>query len=156
MFMKRLAVPAMALLFLAFPFLVYSGEEQESVGPADPMIQEFIRFVNAKRRDTGCPELIWDRRVAKVALNHSEDMASRNFFDHTNPDGNNPFERLKESRVNSSAAAENIALGPKTGLEAFDTWMRSSGHRKNMLDSRFTRHGVGRIRDRWTHVLIKP
>ncbi len=98
-------------------------------------------------RSTGCPELIWDRRVAGVALNHSADMVSRNFFDHTNPDGKNPFERLEESRLYFSSAAENIALGPKTGREAFDTWMRSPGHRKNMLDSRFTRHGVGRERD---------
>jgi uncharacterized protein YkwD len=144
------------LLFLAFPFLVHSGEDQESIGPADPGIQEFIRFVNAKRRSTGCPELIWDRRVAGVAMNHSADMASRNFFDHTNPDGKNPFERLKESRLDFSGAAENIALGPKTGREAFHTWMQSPGHRKNMLDSRFTRHGLGRVRDRWTHVLVKP
>jgi uncharacterized protein YkwD len=156
MSMKRLAMPVLVLLFLAFPFLIYSAEDQGSTGPADPAIQEFIRFVNAKRRSIGCPELIWDGRVARVALNHSADMVSRNFFDHTNPDGKNPFERLEESKLDFSGAAENIALGPKTGREAFDTWMGSSGHRKNMLDTRFTRHGVGRVRDRWTHVLIKP
>ena len=154
--MKRLAVSVMVLLFLAFPLLVYSGEDQESVGPADPAIQEFIRLVNGKRRSAGCPELIWDRKVARVAMNHSADMASRNFFDHTNPDGKGPFGRLKEARVDFSGAAENIAVGPKTGREAFDTWMQSPGHRKNMLDSRFTRHGLGRVKDRWTHVLIRP
>jgi len=154
--MKWLAMPVMVLLFLPFPSLIYSGEDKASVGPADPVIQEFIRLVNAKRRSTGCPELIWDRRVAGVALNHSADMVSRNFFDHTNPDEKDPFDRLKESRLDFSRAAENIAFGPKTGREAFDTWMRSPAHRQNMLDRSFTRHGVGRVKDRWTHVLVKP
>ena len=154
--MKPLAVAVIVSLFLAFPSLIHAGEDRANNTPADPLIREFIQYVNAKRRSMGCPELIWDERVAGVARSHSADMVSRNFFDHTNPDGKNPFERLKESNLDFSGAAENIALGPKTGREAFDTWIRSAAHRENMLDRRFTRHGVGRIRDRWTHVLIKP
>jgi uncharacterized protein YkwD len=154
--MRRLAVPGMLfLLFLASPFQAWSGEDQ-GAGPSDPVIREFTRFVNAERRSIGCPELIWDGKVAVVALKHSTDMVSRNFFDHTNPDGKNPFERLKESKLDFSGAAENIAFGPRTGLEAFEIWMRSPGHRKNMLDGRFTRHGVGCLGNRWTHLLIKP
>ena len=154
--MKRFAIPVILLLFLALPFPIYSGQVQGTAGPSDLVIQEFVRLVNAKRRSIGCPELIWNGKVARVALNHSKDMVSRNFFDHTNPDGKNPFERARESGVTFSAAAENIAFGPKSGREAFDTWMQSSGHRRNMLDSRLTHHGVGRSGDRWTDVFIRP
>jgi uncharacterized protein YkwD len=154
--MKWLAMAVMALLFVVSPFRICSGEDQGSVGPADPQVQEFIRFVNAQRRSVGRPELIWDRGIAGVAWNHSADMVSRNFFDHTNPDGKTPFKRLIESRLDFSRAAENIALGPKTGRQAFETWMQSPAHRKNMLDAGFTHHGVGRVGDRWTHVFIKP
>ena len=38
--MKRLAVIVIVLLFLVLPFLIYSGEDQGSIGPADPVIQE--------------------------------------------------------------------------------------------------------------------
>jgi uncharacterized protein YkwD len=155
MVMKRLAVGVIFFFSLAFPFLTWSGENQ-SAGPSDPVIREFTRFVNAERRSIGCPELIWDGKIAIVALKHSTDMVSRNFFDHINPDRKTPFERLKESKLDFSGAAENIALGPKTGREAFEVWMRSPGHRKNMLDNRFTRHGVGRLGVKWTHLLIKP
>ncbi|MCG6535060.1 MAG: CAP domain-containing protein [Syntrophales bacterium LBB04] len=113
-------------------------------------------MVNAKRLSAGCPKLKWDDRVAAVAREHSRDMVSRHFFSHTNPEGKDPFERLKESNLPFSAAAENIALGPRTGKEVYDIWIRSSGHRENMLNCRYTRHGVGRTEDRWTHVLLKP
>ncbi len=149
-------LPVIVLLFYALPCPSYFAEDQVSVTPTDPVIQEFVRLVNAKRSSVGCLELKWDSKVAAIALSHSADMVSRHFFSHTNPDGKDLVERMRETRVGFSAAAENIALGAKTGREAFDTWLRSPGHRKNILDSRFTRHGVGRVQDRWTHVLIRP
>jgi uncharacterized protein YkwD len=152
--MKRLLV--IALLFHALSSASYSVEDQVIFTPTDPAIQEFVRLVNAKRRSMGCPELKWDSRVAAVAWDHSADMVSRHFFSHTNPDKKGPSERLQESNLLYSSAAENLARRAKTGQEAFDAWLRSPGHRRNMLDKRFTRHGVGRVGDRWTHVLIKP
>ena len=148
-------LPTVVLCFL----LVTSGYADEAPArppPSDPAIQEFVRLVNAKRRSMGCPELIWDDRVAAIASAHSADMDSRNFFSHTNPEGRDPFERLQKSDVTFSVAAENIAFGPKTGHEVYDTWLDSPGHRRNMLDCRFTRHGVGRAVGRWTHVLFRP
>jgi len=134
----------------------YPWGDETSPGPADPAIQELLRLVNAKRRSVGCPELKWDNQLALVALKHSRDMVSQNFFGHTNPDGKNAFERLRESKVVFLAAAENVAFGPKTGRQAFETWLSSPEHRKNMLDCRFTRHGVACVEGRWTHLLLKP
>jgi uncharacterized protein YkwD len=134
----------------------YADEAQVKPIAADPAIQEFVQLVNAKRRSMGCPELIWDDRVAAIASAHSADMDSRNFFSHTNPEGRDPFDRLQMTNVAFFAAAENIAFGPKTGHEVYETWLDSPGHRRNMLDCRFTRHGVGRVGDRWTHVLFRP
>ena len=144
----------MLLFFLLPPG--YADEAQVKSLPSDPAVQEFVRLVNAKRRSLGCPELKWDGRVAAIASAHSADMDSMNFFSHINPDGKGPFERLQGSNVAFSAVAENIAFGPKTGQEAYNNWMGSPGHRRNMLDCRFTRHGVGRVGDRWTHVLFSP
>lgn len=152
---RYLSIAIISLLFLMFS-LSYSSEKQVSTGPTDPVIREFVRLINAKRLAAGCPKLKWDDRIAAIARGHSRDMGSRNFFNHTNPDGKDPFDRLKESKLFFSAAAENIALGPRTGQEVYDVWLRSPSHRKNMLACRFTRHGVGRAGDRWTHVLFRP
>ncbi len=134
----------------------YHAGDKADPGPGDPAIQQFLELVNIKRRSLGCPELKWDNRVALVALKHSRDMVSHNFFGHTNREGKDPFERLQESKIAFSAAAENIAFGPRTGREVFEVWLRSPEHRKNMLDCRFTRHGVAYVEDRWTHLLLKP
>ena len=125
-------------------------------GLVDPEIREFVSLVNARRRSVGCPDLKWDDRIAAVAQRHSRDMVSRNFFSHTNPDGEDPFDRLEEADIDYSAAAENIASGPKTGKEAYEAWLTSASHRRNMLNCRYTRQGVGRSKNRWTEVLIRP
>jgi uncharacterized protein YkwD len=152
--MKWLVV--IVLLFFALPLPSTSAEDQAIFTPTDPVIQEFVRLVNAKRRSMGCAELKWDSRVAAIAFDHSADMVSRHFFSHINPDKKGPSERLQESKLVFSSAAENLVRCVKTPREAFDAWLRSPGHRRNMLDNRFTRHGVGRVEDRWTHVLIRP
>jgi uncharacterized protein YkwD len=134
----------------------FSQEELLRLGPADVEVREFIRLVNARRKSIGCPELKWDDRIAAVAQRHSRDMVQRNFFSHRNPDGEDPFDRLRGANIEYSAAAESIASGPKTGREAFEAWLNSPGHRRNMLNCRYTRQGVGRAMDRWTQDLIRP
>ncbi len=149
-------LPVILFLFLAFPSQGTSAENQAFLTPTDPMVQEFVQLVNAKRRNMGCGELKWDGRIAAIAFDHSADMVSRHFFSHTNPDQKGPAERLEASNLDFSWAAENLVRHAKTAQQAFDAWLRSPGHCRNMLDNRFTRHGVGRAKDRWTHVLIRP
>ena len=153
--LRYLPIAIILLLFLLFSSS-YSSEKQISTGPVNPEIREFVRLLNVKRLSVGCPKLKWDDRIAAVAKERSRDMVSRNFFDHTNPDGKNPFDLLKESNLPFSAAAENIALGPRTGKKVYDSWLKSPEHRRNMLACRYTRHGVGRTGNRWTHILFTP
>jgi uncharacterized protein YkwD len=153
--LRYLPIAIILLLFLPHSSS-HSSENQVSTGYADPAIREFVRLVNVKRLAVGCPKLNWDDRIAAVAQEHSQDMVSRNFFSHTNPDGKDIFEQLKESNLPYSAAAENIALGPRTGKEVYDSWLKSPEHRRNMLACRYTRHGVGRAGNRWTHILFEP
>ena len=146
-------------VFFSIIFLVpasFSNDQKGLIGAGDPEIRELVRLVNAKRRSVGCQELKWDNRLAAVALAHSRDMVSRKFFSHTNPDGKDPFDRLRDANLRFSAAAENIAIGLSTGGEVFHTWLQSPGHRGNMLDCRYTRHGIGKADGRWTHILLRP
>jgi len=144
------------LFFCALPSPGYSAEDQAALPPADPTIQEFVRLLNAKRLSMGCPELKWDNKAAAVAVNYSADMVTRHFFSHTSPDEKGLADRLQESNLGYALAAENLVRYAKTARQAFEAWLGSPGHRKNMLDIRFTRHGVGRVGDRWTQVLIRP
>ena len=42
-----------------------------------------------------------------------------------------------------NTVAENIAYGQKSPEEVMKTWMKSSGHRKNILNTNFTEIGCG-------------
>jgi uncharacterized protein YkwD len=124
--------------------------------PADAEAARFAERLNERRALDGCPRLVWDDAVAAVAASHSRDMARREYFGHTSPEGVGPFDRLRAAGIAFTAAAENIARGPATGDAVFEGWLASSGHRENMLDCRFTRQGVARHGGYWTQVLIRP
>ena len=46
----------------------------------------------------------------------------------------------------SAPVAENIAMGQNSPQEVVNTWMNSSGHRANMLNSGYSRIGVAAYR----------
>ncbi len=133
-----------------------TGGHTVSAEPPDVAIERFVALAQAARRDAGCPTLTWDARAANVAAAHSQDMLRRGYFSHRSPESTTPFDRMRAAGIRFSAAAENIAYGVRTGEAAFRQWMGSAGHRRNLLNCRYTRHGVGVAGDRWTHVLFAP
>ncbi len=111
--------------------------------------------INRHRGAIGCPSLRWDERLASVARRHSQDMAKRRFFSHTNPDGRDPFDRLRAAGVQYRAAAENIAYGRTSGRDTYDDWIESPDHRGNMENCEYTSFGIGLVDRRWTLVLAR-
>lgn len=123
----------------------------------DVAVAEFIELAEEARRDAGCDaRLVWDERVAGVALAHSRDMAENDYFSHLDALGRGVIDRLQAARIPVSAAAENLTRGPRTGREAFTEWRRSPGHNANLINCRYTHHGVGLAGPYWTHVLVDP
>ena len=116
---------------------------------------ELAQRVNRRRGAVGCPALIWDDRIAAVAQRHSEDMARRGYFDHTNLRGKDPFDRLHDAGIEYRAAAENLAEGYPDARKALEGWLRSRGHRANLDNCAFTHHGIGLYQNRWTHLFVR-
>ena len=117
-------------------------------------VRAIAELVNDHRRRLGCPPLVWMSAVASVAQQHSENMASHDFFSHTDHRGKNPFERLAEAGIVFRSAAENIAYGQQTAEQVMQSWLSSSGHRRNIEDCGFAQHGIGLAHTRWTHVFV--
>jgi len=70
--------------------------------------------------------------LTAAARAHSLDMGARNFFDHTNPDNQDPTDRVQAAGY-AGTAGENIA-GAYTDLDLVHrAWLQSVGHRKNAL-----------------------
>jgi uncharacterized protein YkwD len=81
----------------------------------------------------GCGPLLWHDGTAEVARAHSADMVARDFFAHQNPDGESPFDRLREAGIEwSGGAGENIAWGYPTAAAVLAGWLGSPGHRAKL------------------------
>lgn len=79
-----------------------------------------------------------------AARMHSKDMADRDFFDHTNPDGDSPWDRMGKTGYGAyTNAGENIAAGSPTAAGTMDQWMNSDGHCANIMNPDFEHIGVG-------------
>ncbi len=104
--------------------------------------QQAVQLMNADRRANGLADLKLSSALTAVARSHSQDMVTRSFFSHTNPDGKTVTDRLKAAGISYTAAGENIA--ENTSVEAAETaFMNSSGHRANILNSNYTTVGIG-------------
>jgi len=107
---------------------------------------------NEIRAENKLPELVLDEKLSAAAQKHAEDMAARDFFDHVNPEKETPFDRMKKAGATFNSAAENIAKGVPSAAEVFDGWMASPGHKTNLLNKAYGRHGLGFKAGYWVHV----
>ncbi|MEU1375881.1 sigma-70 family RNA polymerase sigma factor [Streptomyces triculaminicus] len=125
-------------------------------GGGGPLAQQVVDLVNAERAKAGCSPVTENSLLDAAAQGHSDDMAARGFFDHTNPDGKGPGERITAAGYQWSTYGENIAYGQQTPASVMDSWMNSSGHRKNILNCSFKEIGIGINKapggPRWTQV----
>ncbi len=141
-----------------------SPAEDDDIGPDCPTseagypkaLQEtecrVFDLVNARRAQGGdcggeqqpaAPPLRMHPVLRKLARDHAVDMATRGYFDHTNPDGLDPFARMQAAGYRYSTAAENIAQGAPTPESVMELWLTSGGHCKNLMNPNFEDIGVG-------------
>lgn len=129
-------------------------------------------LVNEERSKFGVPPLQYDDKLAKIARLHSKDMATNNYFSHTNLVGDGPTDRaikwgysvhkeLGGGRY-SEGIGENIFQGwrqhgtviyyipinfwksqTRIAEDVVSGWMDSYGHRKNILHTSYSREGIG-------------
>ena len=102
---------------------------------------EIVRLVNEERVKAGLPALEIDPGLMQLARSRSEDMAARGYFSHYDPETG--------KCLAGENASENIAafFGARISLDvprnAVNSWMRSEGHKANILRSNRHRTGVG-------------
>ncbi|WP_407658374.1 CAP domain-containing protein [Kitasatospora acidiphila] len=106
-------------------------------------ITQVIKLVNVQRAQNGCGPVTANGQLQQAAQRQSDDMAARQFFDHTNPDGAGPQQRIEATGYQWSTWGENIARGQSDPASVMDSWMNSPGHRANILNCAFKQLGVG-------------
>ncbi|WP_342514166.1 CAP-associated domain-containing protein [Sporosarcina sp. FSL K6-1522] len=109
----------------------------------DGFEQQLFDLTNAARVRHGLSALQWEDNVAGTARNHSIDMADNDYFNHDNPQGQSPFDRMDNDGVTYRSAGENLAYGQSSSIFAHEGLMNSIGHRENILLDIYSHLGTG-------------
>ncbi|WP_326701981.1 sigma-70 family RNA polymerase sigma factor [Streptomyces cyaneofuscatus] len=115
--------------------------------PAPPASEggQVLQIVNTERAKEGCGPVTSNDLLATAAQRHSADMASKDYFSHTSPDGTDPGDRITAAGYRWSTYGENIAKGQRTPADVMQAWMDSPGHRANILNCSFKEMGIGKV-----------
>ena len=113
----------------------------------DPDFEKTIlEMINEERINKGLEPLSINEKLQKAARQHSVDMACKNYFNHTDLDGNSYDERVTEQGYEFAAVGENIYAGDNRyncPEQAYKGWYRSQRHYQVMFHNMVTEIGIG-------------
>ena len=148
----------------AVPFLVTDAKAafgpRVSVAKID--LRQAERYISAVRARHGAGPVRMEGRLVKAALSHSMMMARKSKMAHQFGPGTRFSARIRRAG-NYGSAAENVGAGYKSMESVVDGWLRSPGHRRNLLNKKLTHIGLAaavnpasKYRTFWTLILARP
>lgn len=146
----------------------YDSKPKINIEQLEKQIHELI---NKERQKNGLSSLKWNEQLQMIARKHSQDMAVRKYFSHESPEGQNFSNRYSKSGFSCKirigdvihTGAENISQDNlytsvvyknkvpfykwnSQGVIAKSVvhrWMKSRGHRENILKPYWKTQGIG-------------
>lgn len=100
-----------------------------------------LAAMNRERSSRGLSPLRINAQLSRAAGDRVNDMFAKRYFAHVAPDGLQPFVWATQRGYRYRIIGENLALGFR-GTAVVDGWMRSPGHRENILQKRFDEVGI--------------
>ena len=138
MLRRRLLLPVAAMLLV-----LLTGCTPEQVAE----VRAYLG-INEIRTESGSPALAADPVLAAVAQERSDDMAAKDYFSHTPPDGCNYACLIDRMEGVHGYAGENLAWNlnvdwGSTAEVAVQAWRDSPPHLENIVDCHYERVGTG-------------
>lgn len=115
----------------------------------EALASDVLSEANRVRRRAGAPRLRMDPRLNEAASRYARELAGRQEIEHVSrTPGLRTFrDRIRAAGAKARIAGENLARMTSSPSALPDrvvtAWMRSPGHRSNLLDPSFTRTGIG-------------
>lgn len=103
--------------------------------------QTLFELVNEVRKEYGLDPLEEMKELSEIAQQRAEECSY--YFSHWRPNGTKWDSLLAELDLKRNDRAENIAYYYATPKRVLNSWMNSSGHRKNILDPDLKYIGIG-------------
>ena len=144
----------------------FVSDAQAAFGPRVSVskidLRQAERYINKARARHGTGPVRMEGRLVEAALRHSLMMARKGKMAHQFGPGTRFRDRIKKTGIRGSAA-ENVGAGYSSMESAVDGWLRSPGHRRNLLNRKLTHIGMAaavnpasKYRTYWTLILARP
>ena len=103
-----------------------------------------VELVNRARIEEGLEPLSVNRKLTEAARIHAGDMARLNEMEHNLPQADQPTlkDRIRFVEYQYGYVGENIAYNQSGAAAVMKSWMKSPGHKANILSSHFVEIGV--------------
>jgi uncharacterized protein YkwD len=146
----RIAATAALLLALGAGSAGAARTGPAAITAVDSLETQVLAELNTVRRAHGLTPLKLSRPLAAAADAHSTAMGTHGFFRHESKDGSSFWHRVKRFYApgrNTWSVGENLLWStPGIGArEAVAMWMKSPGHRKNILTARWREIGLSAL-----------
>ena len=105
---------------------------------------EVLRLTNVERFKEGQAALVMVAPLQDAGNIRAKEIVTDYRLDHRRPDGSNFYTTIDPTHIHPKNCGENANKGMKmTPSEAIASWMRSSGHRANILSPKYSYFGSG-------------
>lgn len=124
---------------------------EDTVAFRTMLARRIHELTNVERAKHDLPALAYEDVLANNAARYSARMQAENFLDHIDPDGCNMTCRFAADAYVARYWGENLARWRSSYAPSLDElatyfvreWVKSSGHRDNLLSPNFTHEGIG-------------
>mgnify|MGYP006144943157 CR=1 FL=1 len=141
-FTKRTtAILAASLMIVSFGGPGLQNKEAEAISN-----QAMIELINGQRTAHDLGSLRWNAELSSSAWLKAQDMCDRDYWSHTNPDGEKAWGLIAAEGYDYRFVGENLAKGYDTESQIVDAWMESTTHRETMLNPVYEDVGYAQIR----------
>jgi len=134
------------LIFMLSGFLLFASSLQGSrVLNYATSIDDLtlLESTNQARVDASSAELTLSDKLDQAAQAKAEDMASKNYWSHITPAGEQPWTFIEAADYSYSFASENLAYGFDSSADTIKGWLNSPNHKQAMLDQKVSEVGFG-------------
>lgn len=137
-------IPLLLIVGLGLVTHSFMSHPRAVLGWQQHLNQEALLLeTNNDRRANVRQALTLDTKLSEAAQRKANDMVQKDYWSHTSPSGQQPWQFIIDSGYQYRAAGENLAYGFTSANSVLNGWMKSQEHRANLLDSTYTQVGFG-------------
>ncbi|TSC93995.1 MAG: hypothetical protein CEN91_44 [Candidatus Berkelbacteria bacterium Licking1014_85] len=130
------------VLVIIVSFSIFSASSRAIAGEDKNDIYDLTNNYRIKK---GLKPLLINSALENAANYRAQDMINNQYFEHVSPIGATPWEAFNKYDYDYRFAGENLAMGFENIEYAFNAWINSLTHYKNIVNKNYDEIGVAII-----------